>query len=175
MLSVAEPLDRLIPVDAIGGVALSNLLAVLCIFVACFLTGLLAKSKTGKAIFNWIDAKLSLFFPGYTYLKSLTSSFTDEIDGGKVLKPIIAKLDDQSQLAFEVEQADDGTVVVYFPGAPDPRSGNVAYLTPDRVEPLDITFGEVTNSLRQFGRGSVAWLSERIPGKVDSTNGRTEK
>jgi hypothetical protein len=89
MLSVAEPLDRLIPVDAIGGVALSNLLAVLCIFVACFLTGLLAKSKTGKAIFNWIDAKLSLFFPGYTYLKSLTSSFTDEIDGDKVLKPIM--------------------------------------------------------------------------------------
>jgi uncharacterized membrane protein len=175
MLSVAEPLDRLIPVEAIGGVALSNILAVLCIFVACFLTGLLAKSKPGKAIFNWIDAKLSLYLPGYTYLKNLTSSFTDEIDEGKVLKPVIAKLDDQSQLAFEVEHADDGAVVVYVPGAPDPRSGNVVYLTPDRVEPLDMTFGEVTRSLRQFGRGSVAWLSGRIPGKADSTDGRTEK
>jgi len=175
MLLVAVPLDRLIPIETIGGVALSNILAVLCIFVACFLAGLLAKSKPGKAIFNWIDAKLLLFFPGYSYLKSLTSSFTDERDEGKVLKPIIAKLDDQSQLAFEVEHADDGTVVVYVPGAPDSRSGNVVYLTPDRVEPLDITFGEVTRSLRQYGRGSVVWLSERIPGNADSTDGRIEK
>ena len=48
-------------------------------------------------------------------------------------------------------------------------------LTPDRVEPLDITFGEVTKILRQFGRGSVAWLSTRIPEKADSTDGRIEK
>jgi len=175
MLLVAVPLDRLIPIETIGGVALSNILAVLCIFVACFLAGLLAKSKPGKATFNLIDAKLLLFFPGYSYLKSLTSSFTDERDEAKVLKPIIAKLDDQSQLAFEVEHADDGTVVVYVPGAPDSRSGNVVYLTPDRVEPLDITFVEVTKSLRQFGRGSVAWLSARVLGKADSTDRRIEK
>jgi uncharacterized membrane protein len=175
MLLVAVPLDRLIPIETIGGVALSNILAVLCIFMVCFLAGLVAKSKLGKATFNLIDAKLLLFFPGYSYLKSLTSTFTDERDEGKVLKPIIARLDDQFQLAFEVEHADDGTVVVYVPGAPDSRSGNVVYLTPDRVEPLDITFGEVTKSLRQFGRGSVAWLSARDPGKADSTDGRTEK
>lgn len=174
MMLVAVPLDRLIPVETLGGVALANILAVLCIVVACFLAGLVAKSKLGKATFNLIDAKLLLFFPGYSYLKSLTSSFTDERDEGKVLKPIIAKLDDQSQLAFEVEHADDGTVVVYVPGAPDSRSGNVVYLTPDRVEPLDITFGEVTKSLRQFGRGSAAWLSANDPREADSTDGRTE-
>ena len=175
MMLVAVPLDRLIPVETLGGVALANILAVLCIVVACFLAGLVAKSKLGKATFNLIDAKLLLFFPGYSYLKSLTSSFTDERDEGKVLKPIIAKLDDQSQLAFEVEHADDGTVVVYVPGAPDSRSGNVVYLTPDRVERLDITFGEVTKSLRQFGRGSVAWLPARDPGEANSTDVRTEK
>ena len=171
MMLVAVPLDKLIPIEAIGGLALSNILAVLCTFAVCFLAGLVAKSKLGKTTFNLIDAKLLLFFPGYNYLKSLTSPFTDEKDEGKVLKPIIAKLDDQSQLAFEVEHADDGTVVVYVPGAPDSRSGNVVYLTPDRVEPLDITFAEVTKSLRQFGRGSSAWLSSGDPGKAGSGDG----
>ena len=176
MMLVAVPLDKLIPIESIGGVALSNILAVLCTFAGCFLAGLVAKSKMGKTTFNLIDAKLLLFFPGYSYLKSLTSPFTDEKDEGKVLKPIIAKLDDQSQLAFEVEHADDGTVVVYVPGAPDSRSGNVVYLTPDRVEPLDIPFGEVTKSLRQFGRGSSAWLSSGGPVMADSTTeGRIEK
>lgn len=105
----------------------------------------------------------------------MTSPFTDDKDEGKVLKPIIAKLDDQSQLAFEVEHVDAGTVVVYVPGAPDSRSGSVVYLKPDRVEPLDITFAEVTKSLRQFGRGSSTWPSSGGLGKADSTtDGRTE-
>ncbi|UCD56400.1 MAG: hypothetical protein JSV16_11255 [Candidatus Hydrogenedentota bacterium] len=175
MMLVAVPMDKLIPIETVGGVALVNILAVLCIFVGCFIAGLVAKSKLGKAAFNAIDAKLLLFFPGYSYLKSLTSPFADERDEGKALKPIISKLDDQSQLAFEVERASDGTVVAYVPGAPDSRSGNVVYLTPDRVEPLDITFADVTRSLRQFGRGSAAWLSAKDPGKDDSTDGLSEK
>jgi uncharacterized membrane protein len=175
MMLVAVPLDRLIPIETIGGVALVNILAVLCIFVGCFLAGFVAKSKLGKTAFNMIDAKLLLFFPGYSYMKSFSSSFTDERDEDKALKPIIAKLDDQSQLAFEVEHASDGTVVAYVPGAPDSKSGNVVYLTPDRVEHLDITFGDVTRSLRQFGRGSAAWLSATDPGKADSTDDQSEK
>jgi len=168
MMLVAAPLDKLIPIESIAGVALSNILAVLCTFAACFLAGLVAKSELGKTTFKLIDAKLLLFFPMYSYVKSLTSSFTDEQDMGKVLKPIIAKLDDQSQLAFEVERVDGGTVVAYVPGAPDSRSGNVVYLTEDRVVALDITFAEVTNSLRQFGRGSSAWLSSNDLGEADS-------
>ena len=71
MMLVAVPLDKLIPIESIGGVALSNILAVLCTFAGCFLAGLVAKSKMGKTTFNLIDAKLLLFFPGYSYLKSL--------------------------------------------------------------------------------------------------------
>jgi uncharacterized membrane protein len=166
MMLVAVPLDRLIPIEAIGGVALVNILAVLCIFVACFFAGLVAKSKLGKGAFNFIDAKLLLFFPGYSYLKSMTSAIAEEKDEDKILKPVIAKLDDQSQVAFEVEHSDDGMVVVYVPGAPDAKSGNVVYLPRDRVEPLDINFVDVTKSLRQYGRGSVAWLSAKDPGET---------
>ena len=166
MMLVAVPLDRLIPIESIGGVALVNILAVLCIFVACFLAGFVAKSKLGKATFDLIDTKLVLFFPGYSYVKSLTGSISDETDDDKLLKPVIAKLDDQSQVAFEVEQADDGTVVVYVPGAPDSRSGNVVYLPRDRVEPLDLNFMDVTKSLRQYGVGSAAWLAAGDSGET---------
>jgi uncharacterized membrane protein len=128
MMVVAEPLDKLIPIESIGGVALVNILTVLCLLAGCFFAGIAAKSKLGKTTFDMIDAKLLLFIPGYTYVKSMTSAFVDEEDAGKVLKPIVAILDDQSQLAFEVERTDDGQVVVFLPGTPDPRSGNAVYL-----------------------------------------------
>jgi len=89
----------------------------------------------------------------------MASPFTDEKDANKVLKPIMVKLDDQSQLAFEVERADAGMVVAYMPEAPDPRSGNVIYITSDRVEPLNITFKAARNSLTLLGQGSAAWFS----------------
>ena len=154
MMLVPVPLDKLIPIEHVGGVALVNILAVCCLFLGLFLVGLMAKSKLGKTTFEMIDAKLLLLFPGYTYVKSLASSFGDDEAAVKVLKPVAAVLDDQSLLAFEVGRTADGRVVVYFPGAPDPRSGNVAYLTPDRVERLDIPFSAVSNSLRKFGKGS---------------------
>ena len=163
MMVVAEPLDKLIPIESVGGVALVNILTVLCLLAGCFFAGIAAKSKLGKTTFDMIDAKLLLFIPGYTYVKSMTSAFVDEEDSGKVLKPIVAILDDQSQLAFEVERTDDGQVVVFLPGTPDPRSGNVVYLNSDRVKPLDIEFGEVTRSLRIYGRGSGVMLPVGIP------------
>jgi uncharacterized membrane protein len=63
MMLLAAPLGRLIPIESLGGVALVNILAVLCILVACFLAGLVAKSNLGKRTFSFIDAKLLLFFP----------------------------------------------------------------------------------------------------------------
>ena len=163
MMVFAEPLDKLIPIESIGGVALVNILTVLCLLAGCFFAGIAAKSKLGKTTFDMIDAKLLLFIPGYTYVKSMTSAFVDEEASGKVLKPIVAILDDQSQLAFEVERTDDGQVVVFLPGTPDPRSGNVVYLNSDRVKPLDIEFGEVTRSLRIYGRGSGVMLPVGAP------------
>lgn len=162
MMLIAVPLDKLIPIDSIGGIAFVNILAVLVILISSFIAGIIAKSKLGKVTFEMIDSKLILFIPGYAYLKGLTGSFVDEKVASEYLKPVLAKLDDQSQLAFEVERTGKGHVVVFLPGAPDPKSGNVVYLTEDRVERLDIDFKAVTGSLKKLGKGSSDVLATTL-------------
>lgn len=48
MLIVAEPLDQLIPIDQVGGIAFVNLLALLAIILVCFIAGIIAKSALAK-------------------------------------------------------------------------------------------------------------------------------
>ncbi len=161
MLQITQPLSKMIPIESVGGIAFVNILAVLAILVFSFIAGMIAKSKLGQKAFDAIDAKLLIFIPGYADIKSMTESALDEEQTDNPLKPILAKFDDQFQLAFEVERTGNGIVVVYLPGAPDPKSGNVVYLNENRVEPLDIDFKTIAGSLNLLGKGSGSLISSK--------------
>jgi uncharacterized membrane protein len=151
---IAAPLDSLIPVDTIGGIALANLLALALVIIICFLAGLAAKSLYAKRIYKSIDSKLRLFIPGYAFLKGMTGSI-EEDSGDKYLIPVIAKLDDSAQIGFEVDRLESGLVVVYMPGAPNPWSGNIVLMTEDRIEKLNLKFSAVTQVMKRIGIGSA--------------------
>ena len=81
----------------------------------------------------------------------MTSEF-DTNNASEVLKPVLIHLDDQSQIALEVERTANQQVVVFVPGAPDPRSGNVVLMDEDRVTPLDSNLRSVSRIFKQFGK-----------------------
>ncbi len=70
------------------------------------------------------------------------------------------RLDDQSQIAFEVERTATEQVVVFLPGSPDPRSGTVALIDSERVTPLNVSFISVSSALKRFGRDIQCLLPE---------------
>jgi len=167
MLVVAEPVDDLIPAETVAGVALVRLLAWLAIPVACFFAGLAAQSQLGRSFGRAIDDRLLIVVPGYSALKGrVTGNIGSDADEIK-LAPIVAKLDDTSQIAFEVERLDDGNVVVFMPGAPDPWAGSVVILTADRVVPLALDHRSAAATLKALGRGTGLALSAR-PAGVES-------
>jgi uncharacterized membrane protein len=159
MTLVAKPMGNRIPVDSIRGVAVGNLLALLVLALLCFVTGLIAKSKMAKKVYHSLDSAL-LAIPGYAFIKGFTDSMTDSQEAAKFLIPVFVRFDDYEQIGFELERLKQGKVVVYLPGAPDPRSGSVVYLSADRVKRLDITVAQASNNLRHLGRGSQPFLEQ---------------
>lgn len=95
---------------------------------------------------------------GYAWVKGITGGIRDD-DAEDLLKPVLVRFDDQTQLAFEVDRAADGLVAVYVPGAPDPRSGAVSYVTGDRVQAVNAEFKAVVKICKNLGRGSTEMLS----------------
>jgi uncharacterized membrane protein len=163
MIMVAKPLSAWIPLDAIGGVALANILAVLAILLCCLIAGIIAKGATAKGILKSVESKLLVAIPGYTFVKGMTDSLKSSEEAAKAFVPVIAKFDDNAQIGFEIERTEKGNVVVYLPGSPNPWSGSVVYVNADRVERLDMTVPDAINNIRHLGRGSAKY-GERIRG-----------
>jgi uncharacterized membrane protein len=156
MAVLAAPFAEWLPIDSIGGVAIANIITVLAILLMCYIAGIIALSGPGRELYQSLDDKLLLLFPKYSFIKGMTEGAAAE-EKKKTLQTILVKLDDQSQLGFEVERNED-LVTVYFPGSPDPWSGTVAFVTADRVEHLKAGFNQVTSSLRKAGQGASSLL-----------------
>ena len=70
------------------------------------------------------------------------------------MEPVLARFDDSWQIALEVERIPGGVVTIYLPGAPDPWSGSVCFVTEDRIQPLELTLPPVLRILKGIGKGS---------------------
>jgi uncharacterized membrane protein len=158
MMLIAEPMDAWIPLDSVGDIAVVNVLAVLALLLSCFLAGLAARSSWGTTVYGSVDAKLQGLIPGYSAMRDKTASaISSERDR---LIPVLVQFDDQSQIAFEVERADDGLVAIFLPGTPDPWSGSTVFVTSDRVAPIGTEIQAALRAFKNMGRGATAAIGE---------------
>jgi uncharacterized membrane protein len=160
MIVIAGPIAKIIPVEGIAGIGLINILAILIMLLVCLITGLIAKSRRAQSVYNNSDGILAELVPSYTWIKTVMKNIAGKVDT-ESFKPILLKLDDQTQIAFEMERGPNNQVVVFIPGAPDVRSGSVAYVTEDRVEPLAASFLTINKTLKHMGQGAAALLPKK--------------
>jgi uncharacterized membrane protein len=154
---VATPLSKFLPPGAIFGMAPAVVLTAVIMTILCFLAGVLARSGLAQQFYAKLDDLLLQIIPGYAWAKGMTGSLSDE-DAEAVLKPVLVRFDDQSQIGFEVDRTESNLVAVYLPSAPNAREGAVAFVEASRVEVLDTGLTSVAKSYKSLGRGSAAML-----------------
>jgi len=150
---LAAPVSALIPVDAIGNIPVADLLALVIILLICFLAGLAAKSTLARKSLSNLESRVFSKIPVYGFVKSKVDAIVQP-EKAEGMKPVLAQFDDYWQIAFEVERIPGETVTIFLPGAPDPWSGSVCYVTEDRIQPLELTLPPVLRTLRHLGKGS---------------------
>lgn len=157
-MKVAGPIGRLLQIESVGGLALVELLAMVLIVVVCLCAGLLARAQFIRHRVDRLDAILIELIPGYSIAKSMVAGMDKEGGAAGALKPVLARFDDYSQIAFEVERLGD-TVVIFLPGAPGAWSGSSLVVEAGRITPLDIPPHQVAGLMRVLGRGSAALVT----------------
>ncbi len=155
MQAVAEPLAPLLPFDGAEEVVLVNIVAGILVAAICFIAGLMARSRLASRLVGRLDDLLLTHVPFYAVIKSLTASVpgAEQFDG---MRAVLLEWAGHDMVAFEIERIDDGNVVVFLPGAPNPWSGNVRIVPAADVRPLDTSVMAMTNSLSHMGRGMAA-------------------
>ncbi len=149
------PIAKLLPMNSFAGFAIVQLLAIIGLFLICYVAGKLTRLAFGKAITESVESKLTLFYPRYTVIKAMTQALRSG-SGGDNLNVVLAQFDDSAQIGFEVERGESGLVTVFLPGSPDPWSGSVVHMKASRVKALDANFHLLTKSLKAMGKGTAA-------------------
>ena len=153
--SLAGILDGI--VETPGGIALLIAMSIGILLLLCFISGLLARRSFARRFSGAFEKKLVMVFPRYAILKDQMADTIGGEDTKTQMKPVIVRIHDYRQIAFETERDEKlGLVTVYLPGSPDPWAGSVAMLDIERVEALDADFGETAGTCEQLGRGSIA-------------------
>ncbi len=165
MRVVAEPMADLLPVDSIGGVALANLIAFLCLLFVCYLAGLVARISFASEAMKSIEEKALMKIPGYVMIKAITSGM--DASETQNMKPVLLTLGTVQRIGLEIEQLADGRSVVFIPSPPNRFSGITQIVPADQIEYLDVSVMDVMDYTEQYNRGTDALLEgRRSPAKT---------
>lgn len=152
MMSLAEYAASRLHIEAVHNILVLNLISIAALILLCFIAGLLARTKLARESVGFLEDRFLDRIPFYLFVKSMTGGIPDRHE--QVLTPVWARLDDYSQLAFEVERQEDGRVVVFLPGAPNPWSGTVAIFDADRITPSGMTMMAAIRNLSYLGQAT---------------------
>lgn len=165
-LAAAGPIDKLIPFESIGGVALVNIIAILLILLLCFICGILAKVAFVASKINSVDGLLIDIMPGYAVAKGVIGSVANQDEIAALLTPVLVRFDDYSQIAFEIERTDT-EAVIFLPGAPSTWSGSTVMVDVARVQSIDVPTHKAVKTMRVLGRGSLQLVAADTAKKED--------
>jgi len=139
----------------LGGLLL-DAVVVAAVVLLCLLAGRIAKRAAARRIRDKLDNLLLGSFPGYAFVKGLAENIQQSEAAASSFIPVLLATDDSSQVAFETDRIEGRAVAVYLPGAPNPWSGSVIFVSPDKVKRLSVSAPEALKILRTLGRGSEA-------------------
>lgn len=157
-MTVADPIDKVIPYDTVAGIALVNILAVAVIVLFCFLCGVLARIAFVAAKISTIDGFLIDLMPGYAIAKGVIGSVANQEEISALLTPVLVRFDDYSQIAFEIER-NETEAVIFLPGAPSTWSGSSLIVDVNRVQKIDVPTHRTVKTMRVLGRGSLGLIA----------------
>ena len=154
---VLVPIEKLLPLETLGGVAVAHMLAVLIILAVCFAAGIAARTRLGAQISAAFERAIAKKIPGFGLIKAVTSEVAN-MESQTDICVALARIEEAWMLSFILEKLDNGLLVVFVPSAPTPAVGSVYYLTEDRVKRLDVSVSAAMKCIMRLGLGSKVLL-----------------
>jgi uncharacterized membrane protein len=159
VLAIYKPLAEYIPGGSIGVTSLMFLAAVGILVSLCFFCGLAARRAIARRFSQAIEKHLVMVFPKYAIYKDILAGNIGGDSHSPSLSPVTIKFDDCIRIGYEAGRTEQGLVIVFLPGSPDPWLGSVVMVESCRVQPLNVDFNETSAICERLGRDSEQLLA----------------
>jgi uncharacterized membrane protein len=148
VVGLVHPFAKLVP----DWVPAENFFALLLVLAFCFAVGLAVRTRSGRAVREYLERAFFERLPGYSLIRSLTQRLAG--DDAAAWKPALVEIEEALVPGFIIETLDDGRMTVFVPSIPTPLAGAVYILTPQRVHPVDVPFTQAVSTISRWGSGS---------------------
>jgi uncharacterized membrane protein len=148
-----KPVEAMIPSRLASGVATEAVAAMVLITLLCFLAGLLARTRLAQGFVTELESSVLSKVPAYEYLKQAGASVMG-LSEMTEYPVVLAHLGGAWRIGLQTDVAESGLVAVFVPNSPNPFSGSVFFMTPDKVRPAEQPLAAAIGCLRRCGVGS---------------------
>lgn len=152
-IALATPMADLFFKGAFSQTQLPGLMAILLIVAVSFACGLLMRLAWSRAGGHWIERHVLLPIPGYRALKGIIQSFGGTDDAESFRPMLLLSENGQREIAYLVEEHEDGQATVLLPWAPTPMAGSVRIVPRNQLQDVNLNLAEVTAVLSHWGLG----------------------
>ena len=150
---LVDPVSERIPFESVIGLETPAVMAIAVLVMFCFLAGLFAQTRLAQRIVNALETRVLEHVPGYEFIRAMAERILG-VESKLTYETVLARIEDAWQYGFLVEKLENGELAVFIPGAPNPYSGSVYLMTPDRVRMAGISPGAAMKCLKRLGAGS---------------------
>jgi uncharacterized membrane protein len=126
---------------------------ILAIVAACFLAGLLIRTRPGRWIGGLLEQYVFDRVPGYALIKGLTGRSVGGADA-QGATPALVEMEDGLVPALIVERHDDGYVTVFVPSPPVPTVGQAYVFASSKAHPVDVSLPTFVACITKWGLGA---------------------
>ena len=154
MVVIATPIADLFFPGRFEETEFPVLIALALLVFLSFILGLIMLSNTGRWFGDWIERIILGRVPGYDAIKSLITGFSNSQHESAFKPALLKSPDGEKKFVYIVEDHGDGNCTIMQPWSPTPFAGSIKIVAKDRVEPLNISMGKLTEVLSQWGVGS---------------------
>jgi uncharacterized membrane protein len=152
---IIRPLTLLVIAKSNIQALFADVVVIVIILLACFIVGIVVKTKVGKFIQDSLEEYILKFAPGYSIIKETVMQFL-----GKKKLPfssvvLVQAYDNETLMTgFITDLHPDGLCSVFVPTGPNPTTGFIFHLKREFVHPVDVSVEEAIRSVISCGAGS---------------------
>jgi uncharacterized membrane protein len=135
------------------------------LLVICFVVGLLARTRPGKQVGEWLSGHILDRIPGFSLVRGMTRQLAGKKDE-ESFQPALVEIEEALVPAFIIEKHTDGQFTVFVSSSPTPMAGAIYILSPERVHPVDVPLRKAMVCVTKWGAGAAEMRAAMRPGKT---------
>jgi uncharacterized membrane protein len=158
LYDLSRPITARLPFRNVAGVGVNTLMSIVLLLLICFLAGIFMKTKLAKRIIQWLEDRVLVYVPGYSYLRARSTDWFSE-EKTNTWKPASIFVDDNEVICFVIDETED-YCSIFLPSAPVPSSGSICVREKEKVTFLPLNVAEAVTMIRQFGKGASSSIGK---------------